>query len=351
MSKILNETFGKASSEASGKASSEVSKGKAFEDWVHECINPPHKNVNILGVDNKLQFTKELDGIIIKEDDDIIIIEAKSGSLIAIIADFPKKLKLLDYHKDSIMKTSIGDLDPSRVKSVHYYIGTKFEPSQLYILLKMFMGNFVKEMDFSRFIVKRDKFIIPLTEDSKHLFSEFCSFFNKQIQSGFLKVFQMNAENKFEDITSEIISSIRELIEKPPLFQIPINEVINAIANMFIENCTSTREAYGFFDNFKLIKLRNLIIDKSILVKVILNMIEESPHNYFLLKDLFNKEKLEKNNQKLHSNHLIVLCSELREYQHKVNLRIPKELRDYILLDNYDVPSHTSKASCSEQSL
>ena len=357
MSKILDKassevSTGKSLGKASCKASSEASKGKDFEDLVQRYTNPTQKNVDILDVDNKLQFTKELDGII-KENDKIIIIEAKSGSLVAIIADFPKKLKLLDFHKDSIMKTSIGDLDPSKVEGIHYYIGTKFEPSQLYILLKMFMGNFVKEMDFSRFIVKQDKFIIPLTEDSKHLFSEFCSFFNKQIQSGFLKVFQMNAENKFENITSEIISSISELIENPPLFQIPINEVINAIANMFIENCTSIKEVSGFFKNFKSIILRNLIIDKPILVKVILSIIEESRHNYFVVEDLFilDKEKLERNNQKLDSSHLIVLCSELREYQHKVNLRIPKELRDYILPHNSEIPIHTWNAFCSEQSL
>ena len=68
------------------------------------------------------------------------------------------------------------------------------------------------------------------------------------------------------------------------------------------------------------------------------------------LKDL-DKEKLERNNQKLDSSHLIVLCSELREYQHKVNLRIPKELRDYILPHNSEIPIHTWNAFCSEQSL
>ena len=359
--KASSEVSGKSSDKASGKASCKASdkasrkdSGKAFEDCVLEYTKPTHENVNISGVDNQLQFTKELDGIIIKENGDIVIIEAKSGSLVAIIADFPKKLKLLDYfHKDPIMETTAGKLDSSKVGGIHYYIGTKFEPSQLYILLKMFMGNFVKEMDFSGFIVKRDKIIIPLTEDSKHLFFEFCSFFNKQIQSGFLKVFQMIAENKFEDITSEIISSTRELIEKPPLFQIPMNEFINAIANMFIDNCTSTKEVSGFFKNSKPIKLRNLIIDKPILVKVILSIIEESPHSYFLVEDLFNfgKEKLEKNNQKLDPGHLRVLYSELLKYQQEINLRIPKELRDYILPHNCEIPIHTWNAFCSEQSL
>lgn len=353
----MNKNLDKPSSEASSKASDKASRkdsGKAFEDCVLEYTKPTHENVNISGVDNQLQFTKELDGIIIKEDGTIIIIEAKSGSLVAIIADFPKKLKLLDYfHKDPIMETSAGKLDSSKVGGIHYYIGTKFEPSQLNILLKMFMGNFVKEMNFSGFIVKRDKFIIPLTEDSKHLFFEFCSFFNKQIQSGFLKVFQMNAENEFEDITSEIISSIRELIENPPLFQIPINEVINAIANMFIDNCTSTKEVSGFFKNSKSIILRNLTINKQNLLRVILSIIEESPHNYFVVEDLFilDKEKLEKNNQKLDPGYLRVLYSELRKYQQEINLRIPKELRDYILPHNCEIPAHTWDAFCSEQDL
>ncbi len=367
-SKASSETSDKASSKASSKASDKASRkdsskasskvsdkdsGKAFEEWVHGCINPTHKNIDILGVDNQLPFTKELDGIIIKEDGTIIIIEAKSGSLVAIIADFPKKLKLLDFHNNSIMSTTIGELEANKVGGVHYYIGTKFEPSQLNILLKMFMGSFVKKMDFSRFILEGDKIIIPLTEDSKHLFFEFCSFFINKIESGFLKVFQMNAENEFEEITFEIISSICKLIENPPLFQIPMNEVINAIANMFIDNCTSTKEVSGFLKNSKPIKLRNLIIDKPILVKVILSIIEESPHNYFVVEDFFilDKEKLEKNNQKLNPSHLGVLYSELREYQHKVNLRIPKELRDYILSHNFEIPAHTWNAFCSEQGL
>ena len=166
LDKVSEKASSEASAKASGKASCKASRkdsGKAFEDCVLEYTKPTHENVNISGVDNQLQFTKELDGIIIKEDGTIIIIEAKSGSLVAIIADFPKKLKLLDFHKDSnIISTDIVELRANKVKGVHYYIGTKFEPSQLYILLKMFMGNFVKEMDFSGFIVKRDKIIIPL---------------------------------------------------------------------------------------------------------------------------------------------------------------------------------------------